>query len=500
MLFPVEKLIEGKEKPLCVSPEETIETALGLMIQNNFSQLPIVDEEGNLLGIISDQSILRADFHTGGNISLLGLPVNHCLEKSEVVTKEEDIFKVIELLESQYAVVVVEGRSPLAILTFYDINMFFRDLSEGLIFVEDIELTLRQAIESVYHSDEEFQVALKRSIGSNSGVSRDAERKLDSLSLWEITNLISNKTNWEEFKHLFSSREIFMQYMEKIREIRNQLMHFRGELDPLQKDCLRTARQWLESRQRLPIIRKQDQPKISSQPLESAATGQGKYDNLRAWLEVECVGRKEVQLDFDEIEQLIGEELPRAAGIYRSWWENDPNSHVQSRAWMIAGWSVANVDFENKAVLFKESHYAKMQVVFTDLLNALKKKMPDATSASKVSPQNWFAFSAKARGLNYAWVFSSRKELHVELYIDRPDQAENKRIFDGLKQQKEEIEAAIGLPLRWERLDDKTASRISLGTPVNLNASLSTLKSDRQWALVHMIKFIDIFKPYIREL
>jgi hypothetical protein len=250
----------------------------------------------------------------------------------------------------------------------------------------------------------------------------------------------------------------------------------------------------------LPAVSEQEVPHIDVRTLESISKSQGKYDNLRVYLEVECAGRAEVQLEFSEIEQLIGEELPRSASVHRSWWENDPNGHVQSRSWMSAGWAVERVDFENKAVLFKPNHYAKMQVVFIDLVNGLKKRMPDATSAGKSSPQNWFAFSAKSKGLLFAWVFNNRGELHVELYIDREDKDENKSIFDRLASQKSDIEEKIGAQLRWDRLDHRRACRISLGTPVKADGPLSEMENAKQWALQTMIKFIDTFKPLIRDL
>ncbi len=50
----------------------------------------------------------------------------------------------------------------------------------------------------------------------------------------------------------------------------------------------------------------------------------------------------------------------------------------------------------------------------------------------------------------------------VELYIDHDHEtgAGNKAIFDALAVQKAQIEAEFGVPLEWERLDDKRASRI----------------------------------------
>ena len=48
----------------------------------------------------------------------------------------------------------------------------------------------------------------------------------------------------------------------------------------------------------------------------------------------------------------------------------------------------------------------------------------------------------------------------VELYIDRGEALENKRIFDQLHNHKDEIEKAFGDSLLWERLDAKRACRI----------------------------------------
>jgi CBS domain-containing protein len=54
MLFPVERLIQGRGKPLCVKQDQTVREALALMVENDYSQLPVQDEHGRLTGLISD--------------------------------------------------------------------------------------------------------------------------------------------------------------------------------------------------------------------------------------------------------------------------------------------------------------------------------------------------------------------------------------------------------------------------------------------------------------
>ena len=75
---------------------------------------------------------------------------------------------------------------------------------------------------------------------------------------------------------------------------------------------------------------------------------------------------------------------------------------------------------------------------------------------------NWIGAGSGVRGLgfNYAVTY---KFGQTELYIDRGKDCdeENKRSFDELQSHKAEIEKDFGDKLRWERLDDRRASRIS---------------------------------------
>lgn len=77
----------------------------------------------------------------------------------------------------------------------------------------------------------------------------------------------------------------------------------------------------------------------------------------------------------------------------------------------------------------------------------------------KPGPYHWLGASSGIRGLGLQYVIVQEYGI-AELYIDRGDAEENKRIFDQLQARKDEIELAFGGALSWERLDTKRACRI----------------------------------------
>jgi hypothetical protein len=90
-----------------------------------------------------------------------------------------------------------------------------------------------------------------------------------------------------------------------------------------------------------------------------AAVGKGterrslRYIRLAAWLADRPASVDRLEMSLDEIEDVVGAQLPPNAR-FPSWWRNDMR-RMHSRAWMTAGWEVEGMDAQSARVTFARS-------------------------------------------------------------------------------------------------------------------------------------------------
>lgn len=139
------------------------------------------------------------------------------------------------------------------------------------------------------------------------------------------------------------------------------------------------------------------------------------------------------------------------------------------------------------------------QAFFQQLLDELREKYR-FTSARVAQPQNWQQYSTGVTGIKYAASFSMDKCLRIELYIDYGDQSVNKALFALLEAEKDAIQAELGVPLEWERLEEKRASRIAIYRDGTIDFPEDQLSTLRSWGIEMLLKFRDVFGPRLRPL
>jgi CBS domain-containing protein len=244
------RIVGGRKPLVCTEPGAPLRQALCTMIEHRFGQLPVLDESGGLLGMLSQQSILRTYYHTDGAVDLLDLPVAHCMEAAATLRIEDDLFTAVNLMiqTGMHAPVVMDADKPAGILTGKDMTHFFRSLFEGIILVERIETWLVEQITRAFPDPAVLNEASKRAFGVGPNNPQYSARHPDRFSFGDRILLISDDDIWPVFEQALGSRDVFMHLMDRARRVRNALMHFRGSLGPSEQDALRRAQAWLSLR------------------------------------------------------------------------------------------------------------------------------------------------------------------------------------------------------------------------------------------------------------
>lgn len=163
---------------------------------------------------------------------------------------------------------------------------------------------------------------------------------------------------------------------------------------------------------------------------------------------------------------------------------------------------VAGPTAEGKQIGEQKGELAERHVLRLEFWEQLLKKARKHTQLhGGVSPgkENWVSAGAGKSGLGFNYVIRMG-DARVELYIDRGDGEENKRIFDQLFAQRETVEAAFGGPLDWQRLDDRRACRISQVLPGGGLASRDRWPTIQDAMIEAMVRLERALKPAIRHL
>lgn len=75
-----------------------------------------------------------------------------------------------------------------------------------------------------------------------------------------------------------------------------------------------------------------------------------KYATLREFLSAQRAPR--LKMTFAEVAAAANVKLPASAFRYPQWWENDPEHHVQAKAWLDAGYKTERLDLGAQRVEF----------------------------------------------------------------------------------------------------------------------------------------------------
>ena len=539
MPYQVQQIIKGKSSPVCVEKADSVSKALSIMIEHDFSQLPVTHEKDNFPipdGLITYEGIIRGIRNFKARIE--DLKVRDVMVSAPIFSEEDDLFDILDRLKDTNAVLVCSEYEDYlsAIVTSYDASEYFRKRTEDMMRVEDIEVMVKELIKAAYtlENEELDEAKLQETINRvTASAAKDPTssakiKMFNDLTMADYISILLMKETWPFFEPIFGvPKEFVRELLNGVREIRNGLAHFRGDTTADARDKLKFGTEWMTKCQEqyqnfkreqdrlklLDVLKDSKSPAVIDFPpaeeptiyfgasgstgTESSTSG-GRYAALADWLQNQPGRVDQIPLTFNQIEEIIKSDLPASARKHRAWWSNDTVGHSHSQLWLDAGWRTTYINFSEGRVTFtriKEREKAYISF-FSSLLDELRKKADFAIKDAYPDGTSWIIVQTIPSGgpaygsFNYS--FSRDWRFRVELYLDLPVQHKTKAVFDKLLAQKGSVEAQIG-EVSWERLDERNASRITLYheghiSEVKKHAEL------RKWAVDTMMKFYQVLR------
>jgi CBS domain-containing protein len=212
--FRISKLKAANREPIFISPDGTIQQAVTELMANDFSQLPVMTSARDVKGMITWGSI-----GTRLSVGKSGKYVRDFMDAHNEIRAEASLFQAIPtIVQHQYVLVRGNDNRITGIVTASDLSLQFQQLAEPFLLLGEIENHIRRILGECFSPDElaSFQDTRtgKRAISS-----------VADLGFGEYIRILENDDRWQRLK-LSIDRTVFCTQLDKIRTIRNDVMHF----------------------------------------------------------------------------------------------------------------------------------------------------------------------------------------------------------------------------------------------------------------------------------
>jgi CBS domain-containing protein len=203
-----------------ITRDATVQQATTTMLLHNYSQLPVMQGERTVQGVVTWKSIGKS-FALDGS----AMTVKDVMDVNVTTVREQDpLFDVIPiLLDREFVLVKDDTNLITGIITLSDLVLEYRSMTEPFVLLGAIENHIRRFAVG------RFSVETLRSVADPADTARTISAVFD-LTLGEYQRLFQNDENWKKLG-LKVDRAAFDQALNRVRQIRNDVMHFDPEAD-----------------------------------------------------------------------------------------------------------------------------------------------------------------------------------------------------------------------------------------------------------------------------
>ena len=244
----VGSVFPGEVSIVSVTPQTRVGDALKMMLEKRFSQIPVM-ENGEVHGVFSLWSLAQHLPISGASKVqnlLEDMEVGELMEQLPKVTVKDSIHSILNQLERHEALLVDSPHGLQAIATSSDVLRYFYRVARPFILLQEIELALRNLIEICAPGEKLIECINRALAKSCQARGWTVPTDLKEMSFEDYRTILTCTTNWPLFEGLLGhNRDLVSAKLERLREIRNAVFHFRTDISLLDHQTLATSREWL---------------------------------------------------------------------------------------------------------------------------------------------------------------------------------------------------------------------------------------------------------------
>lgn len=245
----INRVIPEKQQLLVIPPETIVRHAIALLRRHGYSQAPVV-VDGEVIGVFSYRSFAtkaaRPDWQEISNQRCApgDLQVDEFLETFEFARVTQEMGQVFDAMDRDNGVLIGSPENLLGILTPMDFLRYLYHVASPFVMISEIELALRALIESAVNPDELVECATCSL--SSLYAAKEIPRTVKEMTFDNYRMIICHGRNWPRFEPILGKNRVRTSgKLKELCDLRNDLFHFKRELEARDHEILNSHRDWL---------------------------------------------------------------------------------------------------------------------------------------------------------------------------------------------------------------------------------------------------------------
>lgn len=221
--FLVSDLPSATAGLLSIGSDDTLSRAIHRMQDGGYSQIPVIDGDSSLKGIVTWKSVANMYLHSGGPYTLA-----KAMETAQTVELHLELFPEIPRLCTHGYLLVRDNDGRLSgIITPTDITNRFHETALPFFLIGEIELHLRECLEARLSADAIRAVQPKnKKSGKITDLMFGDYLKLLRPNPQNVAFDTAANANWKALGWHGIDRTLFIEQLTQVKNIRNSIAHF----------------------------------------------------------------------------------------------------------------------------------------------------------------------------------------------------------------------------------------------------------------------------------